>query len=62
MRDPSRKEDAKYLGFVYGTGAVAALLTAVLLLNARPAPVMEVIVEAAPDPAPVVMPTPAVEP
>ena len=30
MRDPSRKEDAKNLGIVYGTGAVAALLTAAL--------------------------------
>ncbi len=62
MRDPSRKEDAKNLGIVYGTGAVAALLTAVLLLKASPAPVMEVLIETAPDPAPVVMPAPAEEP
>ncbi|GMR12930.1 MAG: hypothetical protein BMS9Abin29_1125 [Gemmatimonadota bacterium] len=62
MRDPSRREDAKNLGIVYGTGAVAALLTAVLLLKASPAPVMEVVVEAAPDPVPVIMPEPAAEP
>ena len=62
MRDPSRKEDAKNLGIVYGTGAVAALLTAALLLKASPAPVMEVLIETAPDPAPIVMRAPAAEP
>ena len=62
MRDPSRREDAKNLGIVYGTGAVAALLTAALLLKASPAPVMEVVIETAPDPVPVVMPEPAAEP
>ena len=62
MRDPSRKEDAKNLGIVYGAGAVAALLTAVLLLKASPAPVMEVVIETAPDPVPVVMAVPVAEP
>ncbi len=56
MRDPSRGEDAKNLGIVYGTGAVAALFTALLLLRASPAPVVEVVVEAAPDPVPAAMP------
>ena len=59
MKDPSRKEDAKNVGIVYGTGVVAALLTAALLLKASPAPVMEVVVEAAP--VPVAMPTPVAE-
>jgi len=62
MRDPSRKEDAKNLGIVYGAGAVAVLLTAVLLLRASPAPVMEVVIETAPDPVPVVMAVPVAEP
>lgn len=60
MRDPSRKDDAKNLGIVYGAGAVAALLTLALLLPGSPAPVYEVVVQPAPAPVPAAVPEPEV--